>query len=1540
MPTYYVNASGSTTFPFNTAARGATTLNALVAAIISPGPGVSAFADGSIIKVVNGGTISETLTSTIFLYGTTLTIEADDPSDKPTFYYNCPGDFSVSVYGYLHAVTSAECNLIVRNIKFTGAVGTNNQLFLAAMGYDADSLVEKCELNYVLLAARNITLKNNIFITPYVDYSSPPLRLWCTVDCTVSNNDFYFYGGTGGGYSNAIVRDNLFTDLGATANKIVNNIIYAADDESSNGILIDIHDALHYPVSGDTFNYNDIINCTGYKMCHSDSLGVYTEDADGANDIELDPQWTTPGSDFTIPDGSPCISAGIGRTTYTYVPSDDFIDTVRPLAIVDIGAYELSVVVAADFSATPLMCVFNTEVSFTNLSTISPVTWVIDTWDWDFGDGTAHGTTENPTHTYSTPGTYTVTLVATNTAKEATDTEVKTDYITIRLPPDTGQHIAYAIEVTTDQTEVTDADFGCQEGVFRFISDRPGYDGIDPFPLWEDGSYNLEIWYEGWITEKGLGNPSRNIDITISGEYGTFSGFNVNLENTTKFWDFLQTNSVYLSNRSIKFYTILDGVFYQCWDGVIDKINYDETQFQLQCIDKYNTVHKYMPPNYFTTSNPDQSGMSDQSQAEPIPIVFGDVPYSKIYNTLDNTLENNYIDLTMINPGKVNETYYNTAGVIEYIQDPLVGSNSILNIFSSNKSFTKDELVDKYVQPLIGENSDDKQFINIIGNEASIDLTALTVHARYFIAYFECRNTDIIVDELIGIYMLPGTYASRYEIVSNSAVNMEFTVDGDTIKYCYAIVKENWTTPDDSSDMRNHFADYKLPTYTVSDTVFVRCMANTKIQTTVLSGSGNTYYNTIIYMSRQFSGTSSTAIELYNTNISFYHPEKPAGAKDSEWKTQVPIFLTGANSNTWFVRIADIVFSGIVSDGTISEFKTDAYGRTVVYTYDSTTNTYSEVTDLIDSVTVDSEGKTTINFVTSHANADGEMYYYSYIPLEISSTDNKALSDRDRETGKEIKVYANKGSWGRYTKKIAPLKAFNKDDFEGVYIGFDMNYYTEQVGAKIGNVLGISWKIYDVYGFAYTPDDNTEPNLFFSMYNIYTNPHSVYNFIPNDLYRNNGNDRGEYSIFDTTFDAGEDNPSNVRDYLQIPDAVLDIISKKDSVISAEVTLEFTKDDLSGPGQSDSFIIDIKEFMLFGIKTFNVLDNELYTNVKGELLSDGSETNTVYRAFRKILEDIDKIPVADIDYGNLATTRDDWMVGRQVTERRGTLDYLKELASQSFVGIFPTRTGKRKLTAWRDLETTPYTHDSTIIIRESIVGMNKTQIDRVYNNFRLNYSWNYASGKFDRLLYISYVDNDHFLSPSETYDDGETVLHWYNYFGGMTLGSYSDCKMMWDICNRSWYIHNVVSKDLPKNLSELFWYNDPLIFDSSTGTGLGVNMSAFKYLKNLVAWSTRQKEEITYSVPLNSTTLQYELLDKVYFTDAIYTNDEARTGWIETIEVDTDKDVINLKVILDPTDILDPDDNLIIERGKFLNEDTINESGTRDDQYIETGYTGL
>jgi PKD repeat protein len=75
----------------------------------------------------------------------------------------------------------------------------------------------------------------------------------------------------------------------------------------------------------------------------------------------------------------------------------------------------------ANFTASVTSGPTPLAVTFTDTSTGTP-----DSWSWDFGDGTT-STLRNPTHTYGAPGSYTVTLTASNAA--GTDTETKSNLI-------------------------------------------------------------------------------------------------------------------------------------------------------------------------------------------------------------------------------------------------------------------------------------------------------------------------------------------------------------------------------------------------------------------------------------------------------------------------------------------------------------------------------------------------------------------------------------------------------------------------------------------------------------------------------------------------------------------------------------------------------------------------------------------------------------------------------------------------------------------------------------------------------------------------------------------------------------------------------------------------------------------------------------------------------------------------------------------------------------------------------------------------------
>ena len=80
----------------------------------------------------------------------------------------------------------------------------------------------------------------------------------------------------------------------------------------------------------------------------------------------------------------------------------------------------------AAFSAAPTTGTAPLTVQFTDASTNAPTGYF-----WTFGDGRT-SIAQSPSHTYSTAGTYNVSLTATNAG--GSDTETQTGYITVTAP--------------------------------------------------------------------------------------------------------------------------------------------------------------------------------------------------------------------------------------------------------------------------------------------------------------------------------------------------------------------------------------------------------------------------------------------------------------------------------------------------------------------------------------------------------------------------------------------------------------------------------------------------------------------------------------------------------------------------------------------------------------------------------------------------------------------------------------------------------------------------------------------------------------------------------------------------------------------------------------------------------------------------------------------------------------------------------------------------------------------------------------------------
>ena len=83
----------------------------------------------------------------------------------------------------------------------------------------------------------------------------------------------------------------------------------------------------------------------------------------------------------------------------------------------------------ANFSGSPISGCAPLTVVFTDLSTGPPTSW---SWDVD-GSGNEDYNTQNPSHTYTSVGIYTVSLTVSNAC--GSDSDTKENYITVDAKP-------------------------------------------------------------------------------------------------------------------------------------------------------------------------------------------------------------------------------------------------------------------------------------------------------------------------------------------------------------------------------------------------------------------------------------------------------------------------------------------------------------------------------------------------------------------------------------------------------------------------------------------------------------------------------------------------------------------------------------------------------------------------------------------------------------------------------------------------------------------------------------------------------------------------------------------------------------------------------------------------------------------------------------------------------------------------------------------------------------------------------------------------
>jgi hypothetical protein len=194
----------------------------------------------------------------------------------------------------------------------------------------------------------------------------------------------------------------------------------------------------------------------------------------------------------------------------------------------------------------------------------------------------------------------------------------------------------------------------------------------------------------------------------------------------------------------------------------------------------------------------------------------------------------------------------------------------------------------------------------------------------------------------------------------------------------------------------------------------------------------------------------------------------------------------------------------------------------------------------------------------------------------------------------------------------------------------------------------------------------------------------------------------------------------------------------------------------------------------------------------------------------------------------------------------------------------------------------------------------------------------TSTDIDEELYIINMDL------IEYYNEENTPL-WQTYVVG--INSYSDAKDLWTLAHQSWLINKRIRK-APKDRTELKWAVDLDTFYNTDSYDETIEY-AQSYFKLLVEWTTRQKLQVSYDLPITTDTVKLNIVDNVLFNDAIILPNPAEygDGWITSISVDPNKDVVKCGITFEPSFFAPP---MPIITGNII------ETGSRANDIVETG----
>ncbi len=311
------------------------------------------------------------------------------------------------------------------------------------------------------------------------------------------------YSGTGAsitGTTNAIT-------ISFAANATSGNITVRGVNTCGNGTL-----SVNYPVTVNTLPVTSTITGDATPPCSGTGY-VYRV----TNTARSDYAWSVPvGATITSGQGSHNITVNFGTTNGNITVTE----TNASLCVGSPGTLAISLAgcgLDANFSGTPLSVCVGSAVTFTD---ISVGTTAGTSYSWNFGSGAspATGNTAGPhSVTYSTSGLKTVTLTIT---EGASNTETKTNYITVNPIPSapvagSNSPICAGTTLTLTASTVTGATYNWTgPNGFTTTVQNPS---IATATVAATGTYSVTVTVNGCASGAGMTTATVNSIPTITG---------------------------------------------------------------------------------------------------------------------------------------------------------------------------------------------------------------------------------------------------------------------------------------------------------------------------------------------------------------------------------------------------------------------------------------------------------------------------------------------------------------------------------------------------------------------------------------------------------------------------------------------------------------------------------------------------------------------------------------------------------------------------------------------------------------------------------------------------------------------------------------------------------------------------------------------------------------------------------------------------------------------------------------------------------------